>query len=221
MQKPLYLAVAVCAASLLLFVTPAPTRADSIGGDTSVALNSTTVTAWGNLGITLSPLGSATFNATTMTLTFPITHGTISSSGDVLFHDGSGFSLTENSATVTFRNLVIDTAAGTLSGNVHFGNTQLNGVTLFNIGTDGVLTLNAQAATQLGTAFGLSNLAGTNIGNAAISLPLDSPGGSVGSNGGATSTPEPSTFALLIGVVLAAGALATFRSFSRRQFAQA
>ena len=220
MQKPLYLAVAVCAA-LLWFVTPAPTRADSMGGDTSVALNSATVSAWGGLGITLSPLGSATFDATTMTLTFPISHGTISSSGDVLFHDGSGFSLTENSTTVTFRNLVIDTAAGTLSGNVHFGNTQLNGVTLFNIGTDGVLTLNAQAAANLGTAFGLSNLTGTNIGTATISLPLDSPGGSVGGSGGATATPEPSAFALLAGALIAIGALAIFRSFSRSQLAQA
>jgi len=220
MQKPLYLAVAVCAA-LLLFVTPASTRADSMGGDTSVALNSATVSAWGGLGITLSPLGSATFDATTMTLTFPISHGTISSSGDVLFHDGSGFSLTENSTTVTFRNLVIDTAAGTLSGNVHFGNTQLNGVTLFNIGTDGTLTLNAQAAANLGTAFGLSNLAGTNFGTAAISLPLDSGSGSVGGAGGSTSTPEPSSLALLAGAILAVGALTTFRSFSRRQLAQA
>jgi len=220
MQKPLYLAVAVCAA-LLLFVTPASTRADSMGGDTSVALNSATVSAWGGLGITLSPLGSATFDATTMTLTFPISHGTISSSGDVLFHDGSGFSLTENSTTVTFRNLVIDTAAGTISGNVHFGNTQLNGVTLFNIGTDGTLTLNAQAAANLGTAFGLSNLAGTNFGTAAISLPLDSGSGSVGGAGGSTSTPEPSSLALLAGAILAVGALTTFRSFSRRQLAQA
>jgi len=220
MQKPLYLAVAVCAA-LLLLVTPAPTRADSMGGDTSVALNSATVSAWGDLGITLSPLGSATFDDTIMTLTFPISHGTISSSGDVLFHDGSGFSLTENSTTVTFRNLVIDTAAGTLSGNVHFGNTQLNGVTLFNISSDGTLTLNAQAAADLGTAFGLSNLGGTNFGAAAISLPLDSGGGSVGGAGGSTSTPEPSSLALLAGAILAVGALATFRSFSRRQLAQA
>ena len=209
MQKSLYVAVVLCAA-LLVFLTPASTRADSVPGDTTVVLNASTVTTLTGMGLSLSPLGQASFDAATGTLMFPITSGTIGGTGDIFKSDGSGFSLTGASTAVTFRNLVINTSTDTLSGNVHFGNTQMNGVTLFDIGNGGALSLDAQFAATLSTALGVSNLAGTTFGTATIDVPLSSGSSPVGS-GGTTATPEPSVLGLLASSVLAIGALAFLR----------
>jgi len=200
-------------------MTPASTRADSVPGDTTVVLNASTATTLTGLGLSLSPLGQASFDATTRTFTFPITSGTIGGTGDIFNHDGSGFSLTAGSNSITFRNFVINTSTDILSGNVHFGNTQMNGVTLFDIGNGGVLTLDAQAAANLSKAFGTSNLAGTTFGTATINVPL-SGGGTVGSGGtptGTTPTPEPSVLGLLGASVLAIGGLTLLRSRSRAE----
>ncbi|HEY6129023.1 MAG TPA: hypothetical protein VIW23_12655 [Candidatus Acidoferrum sp.] len=207
MHKSFYVPLMLCAALLLLF-TPASTRADSISGDTTVVLDSSAVTSLTGLGLSLSALGQATFDATTMTLTFPITNGTIGSGGDMFNSDGSGFSITGASTNVTFRNLVINTSAGTVSGNVHFGNTQMNGVTLFDIGAGGVLTINAQGAATLSSAFGVPDLTGTTFGTATIDVPLGSGSGS----GDTTATPEPSVRSLLAASLLAIVGLAFFRS---------
>lgn len=218
MQKSLYIALMLCAA-LLLFLTPASTRADSVPGDTTVVLNASTVTTLTGLGLSVSSLGQASFDATTRTFTFPITSGTISGTGDIFNHDGSGFSLTAGSNSITFRNFVINTSTDTLSGNVHFGNTQMNGVTLFDIGTGGVLTVNAQTAANLSAALGVSNLAGTTFGTATVNIPLTG-GGSLGSGGtptGTTPTPEPSVAGLLAASVLAIGGFSLLRSGRRTQ----
>jgi hypothetical protein len=189
-----------------------------VAGDTTVVLNTSTVTTLTGLGLSLSPLGQASFNASTGTLTFPITSGTIGGTGDVFNHDGSGISLTAGSNSITFRNFVINTSTDTLSGNVHFGNNQMNGVALFDIGNGGVLTLDAQAAASLSSAFGVSNLAGTTFGTATINVPLTSgAGGSGGTPTGTTPTPEPSVFGLLAASVLAIGGFTLFRSRNRTQ----
>ncbi len=213
MQKSLYVALVLCAA-LLLFLTPASTRADSVPGDATVALNSSTMSTLSGMGLSLSPLGQASFDAATGTLTFPLTSGTIGGMGDVFKSDGSGFSLTGSLTTITFRNLVINTSTDTLSGNVHFGNTQMNGVTLFDIGNGGALSLDAQAAAILSTAFGTSNLAGTTFGTASITVPLSS-GSGTGGSGDPTSTPEPSVLSLLAGSALVIGGLTFLRSRNR------
>jgi hypothetical protein len=213
MQKSLYLAVMLCAA-LLLFLTPASTRADSVSGDATVALNASTVTTLTGMGLSLSPLGQASFDAATGTLTLPITSGTIGGAGDVFHFDGSGFSLAGSSTTVTFRNLVISTSTDTLSGNVHFGNTQMNGVTLFDIGNGGALSLDAQFAATLSTALGVPNLAGTTFGTATIDVPLSS-GSTPGGSGGTTPTPEPSVLGLLAGSAVAIGGLGLLRARGR------
>lgn len=212
MQKSLYVVLLLCAA-LLLFLTPASTRADSVPGDTTVVLNPSTVTTLTGMGLSLSPLGQASFDTTTGTLMFPITSGTIGGTGDIFKSDGSGFSLTGSSTTVTFRNLVINTSTDTLSGNVHFSNTQMNGVTLFDIGNGGALSLDAQFAASLSTALGVPNLAGTTFGTATINVnvPLSS-GSDPGGSGGTTPTPEPSVLALLAGSALVIGGLAFLRS---------
>src|ERR1700756_239486 len=213
MQKSFYVALVLCAA-LLLFLTPASTRADSVPGfDATVVLNSSTVTTLTGMGLSVSPIGQASFDATTGTLTFPITSGTIGGSGDVFKSDGSGFSLTGSSTAITFRNLVINTSTETLSGNIHFGNTQMNGVTLFDIGNGGTLSLDSQFAATLSTALGVPNLAGTTFGTATIDVPLSS--GTPGGTGGTTATPEPSVFGLLVVSAAAIGGLGFLRSRGR------
>jgi hypothetical protein len=159
-----------------------------------------------------------------MTLVLPITSGTIGATGDIFNHDGSGFSLGNGSANITFRNLVVNTGTDTITGNVHFGSTQINGVTLFDIASGGILTVDAQAAGDISTAFGVANLTGTQIGTAAISIPFTSGSGGTGgtgsgtsgSGGDPTSTPEPSALGLLAASVLAVGAIGIFRSSSRQ-----
>ena len=212
MQKSFYVALVLCAA-LLLFLTPASTRADSVPGDTTVALSTSTVTTLTGMGLSLSPLGQATFDATSGTLTFPITSGTLNGTGDIFKSDGSGFSLTGSSTTITFRNLVINTSTDTLSGNIHFGNTQMNGVTLFDIGNGGALSLDSQFAATLSTALGVPNLAGTTFGTATIDVPLSS--GTPGGSGDPPPTPEPSVLGLLAASALALGGFALLRSRNR------
>jgi hypothetical protein len=218
MRKPLYFVVALCTA-ILLFVVPAPSRADSVSGEISVVFSSSIASSLNGLGLSISPLGKASFDDTTLTLLVPISSGTLGASGDIFNFDGSGFSVSNGSVDVTFRNLVVNTATSTLSGNMHFGSTQINQVTIFDTRNGGVLTLDAKAAADLSIALGLASLAGSNVGTGSISVPFTSgsSGGSSGSatgvpgSGGVSPTPEPSARGLLVAPVLAFGALALFR----------
>ena len=218
MRKPLYFVVALCTA-MLLFVAPAPSRADAVSGEIPVGFSSSIASSLNGLGLSISPLGKASFEDITLTLLLPISSGTLGASGDIFNFAGSGFSVSNGSLDVTFRNLVFNTATSTLSGNMHFGNTQINQVTIFDIRNGGVLTLDAKAAADLSTALGMANLAGTNVGTASISSPF-TPGSSGGSSGSATGvpgsggvspSPEPSARGLLVASVLAFGALALCR----------
>lgn len=102
---------------------------------------------------------------------------------------------------------------------MHFGNTQINQITIFDIKNGGVLTLDAKAAAELSTALGMANLRGTNVDTAFISIPFTSVAsrGSSGSttgvppSGGVSSTPKHSAPGLLVAAVLALGSLAVFR----------
>lgn len=225
MRKPFYIVVSVLVA-ILLFVAPAPSRADSVSGDTSVTFSASAAASLSGLGLSITPLGKASFDDATQTLVLPITNGTLSASGDIFDSDGSGFALSNGSVDVTFRNLVVNTGTGTLSGNLHFGNTQINQVTIFDIGAGGVLTLDAKAAADLSAAFGMANLSGTSVGTAAISIPLSGglTGSSTGASGstGVSSASEPSALGLLSSSFLALAAVALFRRYrSRSQVRQA
>ena len=210
MRKSFYFVVVVSIATLLCLV-PAPSLADSVSGETSVAFSASTAASLSGMGLNLSPLGKATFDAATMTLVLPISSGTLNASGDVFKYDGSGFSISNGSGDVTFRNLTINTADRTVSGNMHFGSTQINQIAIFDIGNGGTLTLDAKAAAELSAALGIGNLAGTNVGTASVSIPL--PGGSAGSSGSGSlsPTPEPTSLALVVSSLLAAAVLALFR----------
>jgi hypothetical protein len=182
-RRTFFTAVIGCLA-LVLFLFTGSTKADTItGGDTSVALNSGTVTALTGLGLTLAPLGSASFDASTLTITFPITGGTIGSSGDIFNHNGSGLSISNGTTTVDLENFVVNTSTLLLSGKVVIGSTTIPSVNLFDIGAGDVLTLDPTAGAALASALNIPNLSGATIGVATVSPQV--------------ATPEPSTVGLL------------------------
>jgi hypothetical protein len=192
LKKTISIAVLACVV-LVVFLTPGSALADTItGGDTSVALNSTTVSALTGLGLALTPLGSASFDASTLTITFPITGGTIGTSGAIIDHNGSGFALSNGTTTVDLENFVINTSTLLLSGKVVIGSATIPSVNLFDIGAGDALTLDASAGSALASAFGIPNLTGAPIGTATVSPQV--------------STPEPSTMGLLfVGLIALIG----------------
>src|SRR5687767_3518401 len=80
------------------------------GTGTSVKIDAGTAEALKSLGVALAPIGSATFEASTSTITFPITSGYAEIHSDLnvkpgyiqgsIAHDDSGFSLTAGATKV-------------------------------------------------------------------------------------------------------------------------
>lgn len=144
------------------------------GVGTSVALDSGTAAALTSLGVSVAPAGTATFDATTSTVTFPITSGYAEIHSDhnakpgwilgSIEHDGSGLTLTAGATKVTLSNFVVDPGNSVLYGTV--GSSQkvplldLDGTNVKvsmqsgNVVLDGtVAKLTQTAATALDTAF--------------------------------------------------------------------
>ena len=98
------------------------------GVGTSVALDAGTAAALKSLGVAIAPSGSATFDAGTSTITFPITSGYAEIHSDPTFkpgyivgsieHQGSGFSLTAGSTKVDLSDFVVDPGNSMLYGTV-------------------------------------------------------------------------------------------------------
>jgi hypothetical protein len=157
--------------------TGAATEVSRLTGDsTSVALDPATVTALKTLGVAFAPYGTATLTASTGEVHFPITGGVAVIHADhsykpgyiagVLLHQGSGFTLTKGSTTVTLSNFVVDPGNSTLTGTVD--GTEI-GVPLLSLNGSGVkvsevggtvhldgtvASLTATAASALNKAFG-------------------------------------------------------------------
>jgi len=115
--------------------TPAASATDTVtaiptltGVGTSVILDSGTATALKSLGVAVAPSGTATFEASTSTITFPITAGyaEIHSNpafkpGNIVgsvYHEGSGFTLTAGKTVVTLSDFVVDPGNSMLYGTV-------------------------------------------------------------------------------------------------------
>jgi len=98
------------------------------GVGTSVALDAGTAGALKSLGVAVAPTGKATFEASTSTITFPITSGyaeihsdTTHRPGNILgsvVHEGSGFSLTAGKTKVELSDFVVDPGNSMLYGTV-------------------------------------------------------------------------------------------------------
>jgi hypothetical protein len=98
------------------------------GAGTSVQIDAGTAGALKSLGVALAPTGSATFEASTSTITFPITSGYAEIHSDLnakpgyiqgsIAHDGSGFSLSAGATKVELSNFVVDPGGSMLYGTV-------------------------------------------------------------------------------------------------------
>jgi hypothetical protein len=98
------------------------------GAGTSVRIDAGTAEALKSLGVALAPIGSATFDASTSTITFPITSGYAEIHSDTsvkpgyiqgsIAHEDSGFSLTAGSTKVELSNFVVDPGNSMLYGTV-------------------------------------------------------------------------------------------------------
>jgi hypothetical protein len=167
---------------------PAAVVAAVPGGTTAVALDAGFTGALTQLGLTPGTIGGATLDATG-TVTFPITGGTVTlydrETGyrpwvqGVLFHEGSGLSLTAGGTTVELTDFTVDPGKPARL----FGNVSVNGqlavasAPLFNLDgstlnppttdADGSAVLQGttvklapEAAELLNTTFGTDALAG-------------------------------------------------------------
>ena len=168
-------------------VTDTVTAIPSLSGvGTSVALDAGTAAALTSLGVAIAPTGSATFDAATSTITFPITAGYAEIHSDKsvqpgwilgsIDHAGSGFSLTAGSTKVELSDFVVDPGNSLLYGTV--GGTPmvpllfLDGTNVAvsmedgNVVLDGtVAKLTDTAATALNQAFKVDAItAGTPLG---------------------------------------------------------
>ncbi len=98
------------------------------GVGTSVILDAGTAGALKSLGVAVAPSGNATFEASTSTITFPITGGYAEIHSDPNFkpgyivgsvnHEGSGFTLTAGKTVVTLSDFVVDPGNSMLYGTV-------------------------------------------------------------------------------------------------------
>ena len=98
------------------------------GVGTSVKIDAGTADALKSLGVALAPIGTATFEASTSTITFPITSGYAEIHSDPavkpgyiqgsIAHKDSGFSLTAGSTKVELSDFVVDPGNSMLYGTV-------------------------------------------------------------------------------------------------------
>lgn len=185
----------VVTGAVLLFAAKGDAAAIS-GGATSVALNSSTVTALVGLGFSVAPIAPGALSG--LTATFPITGGDTTT---VIDHSG-GLAFSKGGATAGIENFVIDLSTSKLTGDLVAGGNTTTGFTFFDIGSGAALTLDPALAGALSSVYGIPNLAGASIGTATISPVL---------------TPEPSAITLA-----AIGLLAAFATGlrKRRSFAE-
>ncbi len=152
------------------------------GGNTTVALDSGTVTALTGLGFTIAPVSPATLAGTAAT--FPITGGDTTTEID---HSG-GLALSMGGTTADITSFVIHLdgpQVNTITGFLSSGPIGIGGVTFFDIGSGLNLTLDAELAGQISSAFSVPNLTGAAIGTATVDPVL------------VAATPEPASLALL------------------------
>ncbi len=168
-----------CACGVVAFGMTAKADVMTItGGNTSVALDSATVTTLTSAGVTLGLLGNASLSG--LTATFPITGGSIDTAAmaATINHQGSGLSFTNAMGTLDLENFMVNvnlaSSTGVLSGDAVFGGATAAGVPLFDIGSGLALTLTSEAAAALASDLGLPNLTGAPVGTASTS-PVTSP----------------------------------------------
>ena len=179
----------VCALAIagLPFMAASAHAAPVFGGTTTVTLDTGTVGALTGLGFGIAPVTNATLGGVPLAATFPITGGDTTTA---ITHSG-GLAFTKSGSTADVQNFIINLSgaqAGIITGQLVAGGSTTNGVSLFDIGSGLNLTLNAQLAGILSSAFGVPNLTGAAIGTAAVNP---------------SAAPEPGSVALTLTGLLA------------------
>ncbi len=144
------------------------------GAGTSVKIDAGTAEALKSLGVALAPIGSATFDGPTSTITFPITSGYAEIHSDPaakpgyiqgsIAHKGSGFSLSAGATKVELSDFVVDPGNsmlyGTVGGAPKVPLLTLDGTNV-KVGTDGAgnVVLDGTVAKLTDTAAGALNKA--------------------------------------------------------------
>jgi hypothetical protein len=143
------------------------------GVGTSVILDAGTAGALKGLGVAIAPSGNATFEASTSTITFPITSGyaEIHSNPAIkpgyilgsVNHEGSGFTLTAGSTKVELSDFVVDPGNSMLYGSVG----DKPGIPLLALdGTDVKVTMESGNVVLFGTVAKLTDTAATALNGA-------------------------------------------------------
>lgn len=119
----------------------------------------------------------------------PITGGFTNPDGtEQVNHAGTILTLVRGAVTTTTENLVIDTAAGVVDGNVFANGASLApvAVPVYNIGAGGALTFTAGSVSALNAAYGIDAFSTTAVAGTLATNPIV-----------ASAVPEPPTLALL------------------------
>jgi hypothetical protein len=151
--------------------TPPPPLGETapiVGGDTAVTLGSASTLA--ELGVAVKTLGFASLDLSGLlpVANFPITGGSENAAGDLILHQGSGLALGNLVGMVSLSDFFIDTQNDVVDANVSLNGKSAGNLAVFNLGTNGALTLTAGAAAAVDKTLGLGTAITsiTPIGNA-------------------------------------------------------
>jgi len=156
------------------------------GVGTSVILDAGTAEALKGLGVAIAPSGDASFEASTSTITFPITSGYAEIHSDPtvkpgyiqgsINHQGSGFTLSAGSTKVTLDDFVVDPGNSMLYGSVN----GTPGAPLLSLdGTNVKVTMEDGNVVLFGTVAKLTDTAATAL-NGAFKTQAIQPGTPLG-----------------------------------------
>ncbi len=167
---------------LLSFLSPPSDSVANpiVGGETAVTL--TSAPALQSLGVTVTPLGSASLDTsgTTPVADFPITGGTEGpgAGNDVILHQGSGLELSDSNGSLDLKDFLIDTLNGVVDANVTVNGSSAGNLAVFDIGSDGTsLTLTSAAAGVVDQVLGTTAITSSTVIGTAAPSPVALPGG--------------------------------------------
>ncbi|MDQ6617477.1 MAG: hypothetical protein M3083_22705 [Actinomycetota bacterium] len=143
------------------------------GQSTSVALDAGTAKALTSLGVAVAPNGTATFDSSTSTVSFPITGGAAVIHSDlgykpgyiagVVIHQASGLTFSKGSVKVALTDFVVDPGnsvlTGTVGGQIGVPLLDLDGTNVKVSTPNSTVTLDGTVAKLTATAAGALNKA--------------------------------------------------------------
>ena len=166
-------AVATLALSVTVGSANAITPTGKARGATTVTLNTTTIGAVVDLGLTPAALAPGVLGGDPQQASFPI----VGNAKDGIIKHTGGLSLTAGSTSLALTNYYIDTKTGVLTAAAALNGTELGRIPLFDLGAapadsrcaaSAELTLNTAAAAALSAIFDAPDLTGADFGTACV-----------------------------------------------------